>query len=264
MLDAWGPNIGIGGETYLASLPEAFLIDRRAPQDNYTAPDAGQWDVLWFHFCGATAGRGYQAFLAQTQGRAAASLPVDSPVLQMSALLALAGRTAVGLARDLDASALMTAILLQPDPRCSAAAPATGFLRSCRRCGSICTSSTRKITRSIRSQRAINISKYHLQRVLAVLSASRRANIPTRLRLTRAMNSSGRPTCRCLRSPPCRHENIIGHFISVFLRLARALRPCKAVLPPLVAGGMGGRASSSAASRRYSPGRSIFIQPDRD
>ena len=81
-----------GGETYRLPAGSFFWIDCRAPQHYYTAPDAGQWDVLWFHFCGATAGAYYQAFLAQTQGRAAASLPVDSPVsAQMSALLALAG-----------------------------------------------------------------------------------------------------------------------------------------------------------------------------
>ena len=101
-----------GGETYRLPAGSFFWIDCRAPQHYYTAPDAGQWDVLWFHFYGATADAYYQAFLSQTQGRAAASLPVDSPVsAQMSALLALAGEDGGGLGRDLDASALMTTIL---------------------------------------------------------------------------------------------------------------------------------------------------------
>ena len=87
-----------GGETCRLSAGSFFWIDCRAPQHYYTAPDAGQWDVLWFHFYGATAGAYYQAFLSQTQGRAAASLPVDSPVsAQMSALLALAGEDGGGL-----------------------------------------------------------------------------------------------------------------------------------------------------------------------
>ena len=45
-----------GGETYRLPAGSFFWIDCRAPQHYYTAPDAGQWDVLWFHFCGATAG----------------------------------------------------------------------------------------------------------------------------------------------------------------------------------------------------------------
>lgn len=64
-----------GGETYRLPAGSFFWIDCRAPQHYYTAPDAGQWDVLWFHFYGATADAYYQAFLSQTQGRAAASLP---------------------------------------------------------------------------------------------------------------------------------------------------------------------------------------------
>ena len=101
-----------GGETYRLPAGSFFWIDCRAPQHYYTAPDAGQWDVLWFHFYGATADAYYQAFLSQTQGRAAASLPVDSPVSAlMCALLALAGEDGGGLGRDLDASALMTTIL---------------------------------------------------------------------------------------------------------------------------------------------------------
>ena len=149
-----------GGETYRLPAGSFFWIDCRAPQHYYTAPDAGQWDVLWFHFCGATVGAYYQAFLAQTQGRAAASLPVDSPVsAQMSALLALAGEDGGGLGRDQRGSA------------CSR------FLRSCRRCGSICTSSTRKKLRSIRSQRAITSANTISNEVSSGISASRRANI---------------------------------------------------------------------------------------
>src|SRR5699024_12429094 len=65
---------------------------------------SGHWDVLWFHFYGATASAYYQAFLQQTHGQAAASLPVDSPVsAQMGTLLSLAG-TDSELVRDLDAS----------------------------------------------------------------------------------------------------------------------------------------------------------------
>ena len=90
-----------GGETCRLSAGSFFWIDCRAPQHYYTAPDAGQWDVLWFHFYGATAGAYYQAFLSQTQGRAAASLPVDSPVsAQMSALLALAGEKLIEVIRS--------------------------------------------------------------------------------------------------------------------------------------------------------------------
>ena len=175
-----------GGETYRLPAGSFFWIDCRAPQHYYTAPDAGQWDVLWFHFCGATAGAYYQAFLAQTQGRAAASLPVDSPVsAQMSALLALAGEDGGGLGRDLDASALMTAILcslihgaarqrLQPVP---------AVLQKMRQY--LHEPYAQKITLDTLSAR-YNISKYHLQRSFQRYFGQSPGEYLTRLRLTRA------------------------------------------------------------------------------
>ena len=153
-----------GGETYRLPAGSFFWIDCRAPQHYYTAPDAGQWDVLWFHFYGATADAYYQAFLSQTQGRAAASLPVDSPVsAQMSALLALAGEDGGGLGRDLDASALMTTILCglihgaaQQRPQ-----PVPAVLQKVRQY--LHEQYAQKITLDTLSAR-YNISKYHLQR----------------------------------------------------------------------------------------------------
>ena len=100
-----------GGETYQLPSGRFFWIDCCNPQHYYTDPAVGHWDVLWFHFYGATASAYYQAFLQQTHGQAAASLPVDSPVsAQMGTLLSLAG-TDGELVRDLDASAILTTIL---------------------------------------------------------------------------------------------------------------------------------------------------------
>ena len=100
-----------GGEIYQLPAGSFFWIDCQAPQNYYTDPESGRWDVLWFHFNGATAKAYYQAFLAQTRGRAAASLPVDSPVSeQMSALLTLAAEDENEQERDLEASALLTSI----------------------------------------------------------------------------------------------------------------------------------------------------------
>ena len=91
-----------GGETYQLPSGRFFWIDCCDPQHYYTDPAVGHWDVLWFHFYGATASAYYQAFLQQTHGQAAASLPVDSPVsAQMGTLLSLAG-TDSELVRDLD------------------------------------------------------------------------------------------------------------------------------------------------------------------
>ena len=152
-----------GGETYRLPAGSFFWIDCRAPQHYYTAPDAGQWDVLWFHFYGATADAYYQAFLSQTQGRAAASLPVDSPVsAQMSALLALAGEDGGGLGRDLDASALMQKV--------------RQYLHE---------QYAQKITLDTLSAR-YNISKYHLQRSFQRYFGQSPGEYLTRLRLTRA------------------------------------------------------------------------------
>ena len=163
-----------------------FWIDCRAPQHYYTAPDAGQWDVLWFHFYGATADAYYQAFLSQTQGRAAASLPVDSPVsAQMSALLALAGEDGGGLGRDLDASTLMTTILCglihgaaQQRPQ-----PVPAVLQKVRQY--LHEQYAQKITLDTLSAR-YNISKYHLQRSFQRYFGQSPGEYLTRLRLTRA------------------------------------------------------------------------------
>lgn len=175
-----------GGETYRLPAGSFFWIDCRAPQHYYTAPDAGQWDVLWFHFYGATADAYYQAFLSQTQGRAAASLPVDSPVsAQMSALLALAGEDGGGLGRDLDASALMTTILCglihgaaQQRPQ-----PVPAVLQKVRQY--LHEQYAQKITLDTLSAR-YNISKYHLQRSFQRYFGQSPGEYLTRLRLTRA------------------------------------------------------------------------------
>ena len=134
----------------------------------------GQWDVLRFHFYGATAGAYYQAFLWQTQSRAAASLPGDSPVsAQMSALLALVGEDGGGFGRDLD---VMTALLcglilgaarqrLQPVP---------AVLQKVRQY--LHEQYAQKI-RSARSRRTIISANNICSAASGSISASRRANI---------------------------------------------------------------------------------------
>ena len=246
-----------GGETYRLPAGSFFWIDCRAPQHYYTAPDAGQWDVLWFHFCGATAGAYYQAFLAQTQGRAAASLPVDSPVsAQMSALLALAGEDGGGLGRDLDASALMTAILcslihgaarqrLQPVP---------AVLQKVRQY--LHEQYAQKITLDTLSAR-YNISKYHLQRSFQRYFGQSPGEYLTRLRLTRAKELLR--ACRCPRSPTVSAWRTPA-ILSASSAPARALRP----------------SSTAAVGRRWHKGGEFlccqgpvfawaehFVQPDR-
>lgn len=137
-------------------------------------------------FYGATADAYYQAFLSQTQGRAAASLPVDSPVsAQMSALLALAGEDGGGLGRDLDASALMTTILCglihgaaQQRPQ-----PVPAVLQKVRQY--LHEQYAQKITLDTLSAR-YNISKYHLQRSFQRYFGQSPGEYLTRLRLTRA------------------------------------------------------------------------------
>ena len=124
--------------------------------------------------------------MSQTQGRAAASLPVDSPVsAQMSALLALAGEDGGGLGRDLDASALMTTILCglihgaaQQRPQ-----PVPAVLQKVRQY--LHEQYAQKITLDTLSAR-YNISKYHLQRSFQRYFGQSPGEYLTRLRLTRA------------------------------------------------------------------------------
>ena len=174
-----------GGETYRLPAGSFFWIDCRDPQHYFTDPAAGHWDVLWFHFHGATADAYYQAFLQQTHGRATASLPVDSPVsAQMGALLSLAG-TDGELVRDLDASALLTTILcglihgaaqrrLQPVP---------AVLQRVRQY--LHEQYAQKLTLDTLSAR-YNISKYHLQRSFQQYFGQSPGEYLIQLRLTRA------------------------------------------------------------------------------
>ena len=175
-----------GGETYRLPAGSFFWIDCRDPQHYYTDPAAGHWDVLWFHFYGVTAEAYYQTFLLQTQGRAAASLPVDSPVsAQMSALLALAGEDGGGLGRDLDASALLTTILcgLIHGAAQQRLQPAPPVLQKVRQY--LHEQYAQKLTLDTLSSR-YNISKYHLQRSFQRYFGQSPGEYLTRLRLTRA------------------------------------------------------------------------------
>ena len=145
----------------------------------------GHWDVLWFHFCGATAEAYYQAFLQQTHGRAAALLPVNSPVsAQMSALLSLAGADGE-LGRDLEASALLTMILcgLIHGAARQRQLPAPQLLQQVRQY--LHEQYAQKLTLDTLSAR-YNISKYHLQRSFQHYFGQSPGEYLTQLRLTRA------------------------------------------------------------------------------
>lgn len=57
-----------GGETYRLPAGSFFWIDCRAPQHYYTAPDTGQWDVLWFHFTAQRRMRTIRRFCRRRRG----------------------------------------------------------------------------------------------------------------------------------------------------------------------------------------------------
>ena len=175
-----------GGETYTLGPGSFFWIDCRAQQHYYTDPAAGQWDVLWLHFSGATADAYYQAFLQQTRGRAAASLPVDSPVSErMSALLALAAQEENEFTRDLDASALLTAVLCELI-HCSAPQsmqPVPPVLQKVRQY--LHAQYAQRITLDDLAER-YNVSKYHLQRSFRRCFGQSPGEYLTSLRLARA------------------------------------------------------------------------------
>ena len=188
-----------GGETYQLPSGRFFWIDCCDPQHYYTDPAVGHWDVLWFHFYGATASAYYQAFLQQTHGQAAASLPVDSPVsAQMGTLLSLAG-TDGELVRDLDASALLTTILcgLIHGAAQQRIQPVPATLQQVRQY--LHQQYAQKLTLDTLSAR-YNISKYHLQRSFQHYFGQSPGEYLTQLRLTRAKELL-RATCRYRRSP---------------------------------------------------------------
>lgn len=174
------------GETYRLPAGSFFWIDCQVPQNYYTDPENRNWDVLWFHFNGATAKAYYQAFLAQTRGRAIACLPVDSPVYEhMSALLALAAQEENEFSRDLDASALLTSILCELI-RCSAPQsmqPIPPILQRVRQ--HLHAHYAQKITLNDLSAQ-YNVSKYHLQRSFRRCFGQSPSEYLMRLRMTRA------------------------------------------------------------------------------
>ena len=174
-----------GGETCRLPAGSFFWIDCREPQHYYTDPAVGHWDVLWFHFYGVTAEAYYRAFLQQTRGQAAASLPVDSPVsAQMSVLLSMAGADGE-LGRDLEASALITTILcgLIHGAARQRLQPAPAVLQQVRQY--LHEQYAQKLTLDTLSAR-YNISKYHLQRSFQHYFGQSPGEYLTQLRLTRA------------------------------------------------------------------------------
>lgn len=175
-----------GGERYPLPAGSFFWIDCQAPQHYYTDPDVGHWDVLWVHFYGATASAYYQAFLSQTRGRAVAQLPVDSHVsARMSALLTLAAADVNELTRDIQASALLTAVLSElirfsaPD----GAQPVPEVLRRVQQ--HLHEHYAQKISLDDLAAQ-FNLSKYHLQRSFCRYYGQSPGEYLTRLRMTRA------------------------------------------------------------------------------
>ena len=244
-----------GGETYRLPAGSFFWIDCRAPAALLYCAGRGTVGRPLVPFYGATADAYYQAFLSQTQGRAAASLPVDNPVsAQMSALLARPGRDGGGLARDLDASALMTTILCGLIHGAAAGARsrcpqsfAEGAAVSAR-------SSTRRKSRSIRSRRAITSANTTCSGAFQRYFGQSPGEYLTRLRLTRA-----KELLRATDLPVSEVAYRVGmentsYFISVFR--VRRRRYASAVPPPLVASGI----SAASSSRRQ---RAVFRRAER-
>lgn len=174
-----------GGETYRLPAGSFFWIDCRAPQHYYTAPDAGQWDVLWFHFYGATADAYYQAFCRRRRGGSRVAAGRQSGVRADERASGPGREDGGGLGRDLDASALMTTILCgliygaaQQRPQ-----PVPAVLQKVRQY--LHEQYAQKITLDTLSAR-YNISKYHLQRSFQRYFGQSPGEYLTRLRLTRA------------------------------------------------------------------------------
>ena len=175
-----------GEKNYSLTAGSFFWIDCQAPQHYYTDPDVGHWDVLWFHFYGATANAYYRAFLSQTGGCPVSSLPVNSPVsAQISTLLALVGETSNDLARDLELSALLTTILctLIHSTSQQRTQPVPAVMQRIRQ--DLHLHFSQKITLDMLSER-YNISKYHLQRSFSHYFGQSPGEYLIQLRLTRA------------------------------------------------------------------------------
>ena len=174
------------GARYLLTPGSLFWIDCQAPQHYYTSPDTGRWDVLWVHFRGATAAAYYEAYLEQTHRSPVCTPGGDSPIAaQLQSLLRLAASDQSEYRRDIEASALLTAIL------CELACPAVQesvppvphMLGSVRQY--LHEHYPEKISLDTLSTQ-FNISKYHLQRSFSRHFGQSPGEYLTQLRLMHA------------------------------------------------------------------------------
>jgi len=107
------------GNVYSVKPGQLFWIDCEKPQYYKTAPEKGEWRILWVHFYGQTAKAYYELFLAQNGG--ASLISIDADVAVRSTLESLIGLYRNGdnnLLDDIQASGLLTLLMT----RCISAA----------------------------------------------------------------------------------------------------------------------------------------------
>ena len=106
-------NLHYNNQTYHIKPGQIFWMDCNQPHRYGTDAEVGNWDVMWFHFAGATAKAYYCQYLKNTNNCPVATLPLNSPVLKlMQELEALYASPMTQLDKDIQASGLITQIMV--------------------------------------------------------------------------------------------------------------------------------------------------------
>lgn len=102
-----------GNQSYTLKPGQFFWIDCLLPQVYGTSKTYGNWHVIWLHFVGGAARSYYSLFLKNTGNKPVATLPLNSPALNLIQELAeLYASSREQLEKDIYASSLITQLMV--------------------------------------------------------------------------------------------------------------------------------------------------------
>ena len=105
--------LNYNNQSYILRPGQFFWIDCLCPQDYGTSKAYGSWHVIWLHFAGGASRAYYNLFQKNTGSEPVATLPLNSPVLNLiQELDELYASPREQLDKDIYASGLITQLMI--------------------------------------------------------------------------------------------------------------------------------------------------------
>jgi AraC-like DNA-binding protein len=93
---------------------QLFWLDCTRHQHYNTSPESDSWNIIWVHFYGESARQYYELFLSQNGGSNVLTMPADNSVQdKLKALVAMYGSSVGDFMVDVEASGILTSLLLE-------------------------------------------------------------------------------------------------------------------------------------------------------